>query len=147
MKPPGRTTPEEFIANHPGATIVMRDKATGLAILAVSPGRVALTVTGTISSEHIVGVLQDANIAERLGSDQFNALIDLSAYTGAVDWKDIQQIKEIMPKGDSHTNKNAYVVRNALYMMVAKITAAFFAHTECAAFLSEKEARAWLGWE
>jgi hypothetical protein len=52
-----------------------------------------------------------------------------------------------MPKGDSTTNKNAYVIRNPLWMAIAKITAAYFPSTECAAFTAEAEARTWLGWE
>lgn len=138
---------EAFAAKNAGAAIFIREKATGLAMLAIKPGRIVLTVTGTIPSEHLVGVLKDGDVAARLGSDAFSALIDISAFTGSINWRDIQEITDVMPKGDSRSNKNAYVVRNTLYMMVAKITAALFKQTECTAFLTEADARRWLGWE
>ena len=143
----GATPQQAFAAANAGAAIFMRQRATGLVLLAVSPGRVVLTIAGAIASEHIVGVLRDADIAARLGSDTFRALIDISDFSGTIDWRDIQEIGAVMPKGDSRTNRNAYVVRNPLWLAVAKITAAFFRQTECAAFPSAAEARAWLGWE
>lgn len=142
-----RMTQAGFAAENPAAKIFMRERPGGAVFLALSPGRVVLVAQGAIASEHIVGVLRDARPTEILGSDAFCALIDVRGFNGAVDWKDIQEIPEIMPKGDSSTNKNAYVVRNHFVGMAAKITAALFAKTECKSFLSEAEARAWLGWE
>lgn len=145
-RPPDAAAPERFKAANPGAAIFVRQKPSGVAMLAVAPGRIVLTLAGTIGSEHIVGVLKDANVAERLGSDAFHALINLADYNASVDWKDIQDIREVMPKGASRTNRNAYVVRNSFYAMVAKITGAMFPQTECSAFTREQDARAWLGW-
>lgn len=145
-RPPDSTAPDAFKAANPDAAIFIRQKAGGFAMLAVSPGRIVLTLAGTIASEHIVGVLKDGDVAARLGSDSFHALINLADYNASVDWQDILEIRNVMPKGASRTNKNAYVVRNRLYAMVAKITGAMFPQTECAAFTREADARAWLGW-
>jgi hypothetical protein len=85
--------------------------------------------------------------AGHLVSDQFNALIDLTEFTGVIDWDEIRKISEVMPKGASRTNKNAYLVHDTFLAMVAKITSVLFPQTECAAFTTENEARAWLGWD
>jgi hypothetical protein len=145
-RPPDSAAPERFRAANAGAAVFIRQKSGGHAMLAVAPRRIVLTVAGSIGSEHIVGVLRDAEVAARLGSDAFHALINLADYSASVDWQDIQAIREVMPKGASRSNKNAYVVRNSFYAMVAKITGVMFPQTECAAFTRESEARAWLGW-
>ncbi|GAA0549950.1 hypothetical protein FHS83_001185 [Rhizomicrobium palustre] len=141
-----RITKETFAARYPGAKIVVRERAGGVAFLALSPGRVVLRMEGSIHFEHLIGVLRDGQPKETLASDQFNALIDFSAFTGEIDWNAIRDIREIMPKGDSRTNKNAYVVRNDYYALTADVTRAIFAQTECRAFKCEEDALAWLGW-
>ena len=59
----------------------------------------------------------------------------------------IPQITEVMPKGENRSNKNAYVVRNDMFAMLAKINVALFPDTHHATFKTEEDARAWLGWE
>jgi hypothetical protein len=147
MKALVRTTREEFAAKHPGAAILVHENPDGAVMLAVAPQRLVFTVEGTITSDHIVGVLRDAREAGLLPNDEFSALADFSNFAGVFDWKIIPQISEVMPKGDSVTNKNAYVVRNTMFMILAKINAALFPKTQHAAFTTETEARAWLGWE
>lgn len=105
-----------------------------------------MTVIGAIPSGVLIGALLDTRAAGHFVSDAFSALIDLSRFTGAIDWEEIKQIGGIMPKGDCTTNKNAYVVRDEYLAMVAKITGALFPHTECASFRCDAEARTWLGW-
>jgi hypothetical protein len=114
-------------------------------MLAVSPRRLVIRMAGAFHSEHIIGVLQDAGAAGILTSDDFCALVDMTDFTGVIDWEVIPQITEVMPKGDSR-NKNAYIVRNDMFTALAKINAVLFPQTEHATFLTENEARAWLGW-
>jgi hypothetical protein len=147
MKTLVRTTREEFTAHHPGAEIIVHEDRDGVVMLAVAPHRLIFTIEGTISSDHIVGVLRDASAAGLLPNDEFSALADFSNFTGVFDWTIIRQISEVMPKGNSRTNRNAYVVRNTMFMILAKVNAALFPSTQHAAFKTEAEARAWLGWE
>ena len=135
-----------FAANNPGATVFSRGTAAAHILLAVSPHRLALCIKGALNSEHLVAILSEMRAAGHLASDDFSALIDLTGFTGAIDWDEIKKISTVMPEGDSRTNRNAYVVHDSFLAMVAKITAVLFPKTECAAFSTVKEARNWLGW-
>lgn len=68
-------------------------------------------------------------------------------FTGVIDWKVIPQISAVMPKGSNNTNKNAYIVRDGFFDMLAKVNAVLFPNTEHATFRDEASAKAWLGWE
>lgn len=139
-------TKERFTAANPQAQIFWRQHHGGAVFLALAPGRLMLVLDGPIASDQFVAMLRDAKPGDILGSDVFHALIDLRSFSGVVDWKDISEIRNVMPKGGSRTNRNAYLVRNQYLAMAATITAAFFSQTECKAFLKEEDARAWLGW-
>lgn len=141
------TAKRDFAERNPGTTIFTREDADGAILLAVSPRRLVIRMIGAFHTEHIIGVLADARAAGMIGSDDFSALVDMTGFTGVIDWSVIPEISEVMPRGENRTNKNAYVVRNDLFAMLAKINVALFPDTQHATFMSEKEARAWLGWE
>ncbi len=136
-----------FAEKYPGAAIFGREADDGSVLVAAWPDRLVVRMAGAIHSTKLIEALQDMRAAGFPASDAFSALIDLSTFTGEVDWQDIRQVKEIMPKGDSMTNKNAYIVRNRIFALTAKITSALFSQTEHVAFNTEKEALAWLGWD
>jgi hypothetical protein len=140
------TAKEDFAARNPGARIFARQEADGGIMLAVSPRRLVFCMAGAFHSEHIIGILQDAGAAGILTSDDFCALVDMTAFTGVINWEVIPQITEVMPKGNS-LNKNAYIVRNDMFAKLAKINGALFPNTQHATFMTEKEARTWLGWD
>jgi hypothetical protein len=135
-----------FSAQYPDMAVFARGRRGAAALLAVAPGRLAIKIVGTVPSEHLVALLTQAREAGHIASDQFCALVDLTQFTGAIDWDEIKKISAVMPKGDSRTNKNAYVVRDSFLAMVAKITSVLFPKTECAAFSHEVDAKQWLGW-
>ena len=136
-----------FAANNPGAAVYARGSAATHIMLAVTPHRLVFAIKGAINSEHLIAVLSEMRAAGQVTSDDFSALVDLTGFTGAIDWDEIKKISTVMPQGDSRTNKNAYVVHDSFLAMVAKITAVLFPKTECAAFSTETEARKWLGWD
>lgn len=138
---------ESFAAGHHGAAIFVREVDDGAIRVAAWPDHLVVVMVGAIHSKYLIEALQDMRVAGLPASDAFTALIDISAFTGEVDWRDIREVREVMPKGDSRTNKNAYVVRNPLFALVAKITAALFSQTQNAAFPTQAEARLWLGWD
>jgi len=140
------TAEEIFAERNPGAAIFARDRAEGTVLLAVSPGRLVFKMTGTIPCDYFVEVLADARDAGLFTSDAFSALVDMTNFTGVIDWKVIPKISDVMPKGDS-TNKNAYIVRNTMFTVLTKINAVIFPKTQHRTFSTEAEARAWLGWE
>lgn len=140
------TAQEDFAASHPGAAIFARETDDGAIMVAAWPDRLAVAMVGAIHSEYLIEALREMRAAGFPASDSFTALIDLSAFSGEIDWKDIREVREVMPKGESRTNKNAYVVRNPIFALVAKITSVLFPQTQNAAFSTAAEARVWLGW-
>lgn len=132
--------------SNPGAAIFTRGSSAGYVVLAVLPRRLHFRVKGELNTEYVVGLLREAAVAGLIPSDDFSALVDLTDFNGAIDWDEIKKITDIMPKGTSR-NKNAYIAPSAYQAMVAKITAVLFPQTDCAAFASEAEARAWLDWD
>lgn len=142
-----RTAQESFAASHPGAAIFTRETDDGAIRVAAWPDHLVVAMVGAIHSKYLIEALRDMRAAGLPATDEFTALIDISAFTGEIDWKDILEVKEVMPKGGSRTNKNAYIVRNPLFALVAKITSALFSQTQNAAFPTQAEARLWLGWD
>lgn len=141
------TDKKTFAEKYPGAEIFLRERTGGAVLLAVAPLRMAISIEGTIQSEDIVNVLKDAREAGLFKDDNFSALVDMTNFTGVIDWRKIPEISEVMPKGETRTNKNAYVVRNDFFAMLAKINAVLFPKTLHATFKTEEEARLWLGWK
>jgi hypothetical protein len=135
-----------FTADNPGAAVFTRGTTAAHVMLAVAPHRLVFAIKGAINNEDLVAILSEMRAAGHLASDDFCALIDLTGFTGAIDWDEIKKISNIMPQGSSSTNKNAYVAHDSFLAMVAKITSVLFPKTECAAFTTKKQARHWLGW-
>jgi hypothetical protein len=138
---------DSFAAKYSGAATFQRCTPNGGVALAVRPHQLVLKIFGTIYSEHLITVLKEMRSAGHLQSDDFCALIDLTGFTGNIDWDEVKKIGSVMPEGQSRSNKNAYLVRDTYLAMIAKITAVLFPHTECQAFTNEADARQWLGWE
>lgn len=143
----GADVQQSFAEKFRGAAIFTRGQGSTRVMVAVRPHRLVLKVCGNTPAEHVVGVLTDLRRAGHLASDDFSALIDLTEFTGAIDWDEIKKISDVMPKGTSRTNKNAYLVHDGFLAMIAKITSVLFPQTQCAAFAREREALHWLDWE
>ncbi|GAA0549958.1 hypothetical protein FHS83_001186 [Rhizomicrobium palustre] len=118
----------------------------GMISLEVQPCRLIFRIQGALHSEHIVGIIGEARAAGLLQEDHFSALVDMRDFTGVIDWKVIPKINDVMPKGDYCGNKNAYIVRDEFFAMLAKVNVALFPNTEHATFHNEEEAVKWLGW-
>ena len=141
------TSDEAFVAKYPGAAVFRQHSKAGTVLLAANDQRMVLVAKGPVGSDHLTEVLRQMRAAGYPKNDAFSALIDLTEFTGTIDWDEIKKVREIMPAGASRTNRNAYVVHDNFLAMIAKITAAMFPQTTCAAFTTEAEARAWLGWD
>jgi len=139
-------TEQDFRFQNRDATIFVRIMPVGSVFLAAAPKRMVFSITETPPSDSVVSLLQEARAAGFFHNDEYSALVDLSHFTGIVDWNEIKKIGDVLPKGDTRTNKNAFVVRNEFLGLIAKIAGAVFPNTQCAAFKCESEARAWLGW-
>lgn len=136
-----------FADKNPNMTLFVRGEIGARVLLAVAPRRLSVCMEGDASCADLLAVLRDARAAGHFESDDFSALVDMTGFTGTLDWQLIPKISEVMPKGDSETNKNAYVVRDALLSTLIKVSAMLFPKTKHASFVSEAKAREWLGWD
>jgi hypothetical protein len=136
-----------YIGRHGRERVFVRGEIGARVLLGVEPQRLYFRFEGEADGAQIIDAIRDATAAGLLTSDDFSALVDMSTFTGVLDWKVIPQISEVMPQGDTATNKNAYVVRDSLTAVLAKINSALFSKTQHRAFSHADEALAWLGWD
>jgi hypothetical protein len=137
---------DEITKAHPDARIFIRGEVGARAILAVQPKRLHLVLDGELAKEDFLGVLIDARAGNLPPDDDFSALVDITNLTSAFDWQAVAEVREIMPKGSSTTNKNAYVVRDTITAALTKIYSMLFSKTEHRAFSTTEAAMRWLGW-
>lgn len=136
-----------FTQDHSDAQVFVQGVKGARILLAVGPRRLHFVFEGEAEGRQIIAALNAAKAAGVLVSDDFSALVDMIPFTGALDWRTIPEISEVMPKGTTTTNKNAYIVRDDITAALTKINSALFSKTEHRAFATEAEARAWLGWD
>lgn len=136
-----------FSGKHAGMTILVCGGIGARVMLAASAKRLVMRLEGEVETPLIIHVLHDARIAGYPASDDFSAMVDVTSFTGVLDWSVIPQISEVMPKGETTTNRIAYVVRDAVIAKLAKVNATLFPLTQHATFATESEARGWLGWD
>ena len=73
-----------------------------------------------------------------------STLIDLTGFTGSVDWDAVRTLRDMTPRGIESTSSVAYVVRNKLFVKLIKIAMTLFPKVRHQAFTSRAEAVAWL---
>jgi hypothetical protein len=144
--PDSDAVPAAFRRAHPKAHLFVRGTPGASIWLAVEPRRLHVVFDGEPDGACLTGVFAEARDAGLLTNDMW-ALVDITRFTGAIDWKAISALGEIMPKGGDTINRNAYIVRDGITAAMTKISAALFTRTQHQPFSNEAEAREWLGWE
>lgn len=135
-----------YIRAHLPARIFVQGYKTAYCLIAAWPHQLYMIFEGEVAGHHILGTLQEVVAAGLLPDDTFSVLVNMMTFTGALDWTEMAKISEVMPKGASTTNKNAYVVRDVITASLTKINATRFPRTQHHAFHDEDKALAWLGW-
>jgi hypothetical protein len=117
---------------YPGARLMMKLTPNRLYILADGepPGKI---LTDTFAEAVATGALKSRS-----------TLIDLTRFTGAVDWEAVMILRDMTPRGKESASNAAYVVRNRLFVKLIKIATAIFPKVHHKAFDSRAEAVAWL---
>ena len=74
------------------------------------------------------------------------ALVDLTRFTGSVDWAAMRAVKDLAPWGAGPTGRSrvAYLVRNDVFRFLIRATAALFMRTQHRTFRTEADALVWL---
>ena len=74
------------------------------------------------------------------------ALVDLTRFTGSVDWAAVRAVREMAPWGDGAPGRSrvAYLIPDSEFNLLIRIAAALFTRTRHRAFLECAAAMEWL---
>ena len=122
-----------FAQGAPGARVLLK----------VTPTRLYVLADGEPAGKSISGVFGDAIRAGKV-KHSLSALVDLSIFTGSVDWDHIVAVSKMAAWGKDSATSVAYVVRDNLFHNLIKIAATMFPDTRHQSFLDRGEAEAWL---
>ena len=117
---------------YPGARFMMK----------LTPHRLYVLADGEPPGKILIDTFADAIATGALKSR--STLIDLTRFTGSVDWEAVRVLRDMTPRGKESASNVAYVVRNRLFIKLIKIATAIFPKMRHKAFDSHAEAVAWL---
>jgi hypothetical protein len=117
---------------YPGARFMMK----------LTPNRLYIMADGEPPGKILIDTFAEAVATGALMSR--STLIDLTRFTGSVDWEAVRIVRDMTPRGIESASKVAYVVRNRLFIKLIKIATAIFPKMHHKAFDSRAEAVAWL---
>jgi hypothetical protein len=121
-----------FARGPPGARFMMK----------LTPTRLYVLADGEPQSKYLIDVLAEAVASGKL--DSRSTLVDLTHFTGTVDWEAVTTMRKMTPRGIESASKVAYVVRDKLFVNLLKIPTAMFPKIRHRAFTSRAAAIAWL---
>jgi hypothetical protein len=116
----------------PGARFMMK----------LTPKRLYVLADGEPQSKCLIDVFAEVIATGELKSS--STLVDITHFTGSVDWEAVKTMREMSPRGIESSSNVAYVVRNKLFVKLTKIVGAIFPKIRHQAFTSRAEANAWL---
>lgn len=122
-----------FAQGAPGARVLLK----------VTAKRIYVLVDGEPAGKCISGVFADAIQAGKI-KHSLSALVDLTIFTGTVDWDHVAAVSKMAPWGKDGACNVAYIVRDNLFHNLIKIAATMFPQTRQQSFLDRGEAEAWL---
>ena len=117
---------------YPGARFMMK----------LTPMRLYVLVDGEPAGKTLIDTFGEAIATGKLKSR--STLIDLTRFTGSVDWDAVRTLRDMTPHGIESASSVAYVVRNRLFIKLIKIAKVIFPKMRHEAFSSRAEAAAWL---
>ena len=122
-----------FSQGAPGARVLLK----------VTPKRVYVLVDGEPAGKSLSGVFGDAIRAGKI-KHSLSALVDLTIFTGSVDWDHVVAVSKMAEWGKNETSHVAYIVRDNIFHNLIKIAATMFPSTRQQSFLDRGDAEAWL---
>jgi hypothetical protein len=124
---------------------VREGSSAGRITIRLDDGILWISIEDEVPGDSIVAAFRKALAA---GWIQLNmaTLVDLTRFTGSVDWAAIHTIKDLAPWGTAPAGKSqvAYLVRDDLFGVLIRVTGALFARSHHRAFIDEAAALAWL---
>jgi hypothetical protein len=137
------TYPAQSLENQP--PIVISGAAAGHVTLRVEQGLLWVTLTEEPTGTDLLACFKRAE-ADGWLQLQKRTLVDLTRFTGTVDWSALHAIKQMTAAraGQGIQDRVAYLARNYLLRMVVNVVCFLFPRTQHRLFLDQAEAIAWL---
>ena len=102
-----------------------------------------IRVEGEARGEIFVRCVREA-VAQGIVHKNTCSLIDLTLFTGTVDWKALNIIRDMTPWGEGRETRVAYLVRNNRFGLVVKVVEVLFGGLRHRIFNNADEAIAWV---
>lgn len=132
-----------FAAAHPDGHMVVTGRPGARYLMGFQGSLTTFLIDGEPDTKDFTELF-DRVFADRLFAGVSTVLIDLIAFTGAVDWGAVKALHDRTACHALRLKKIAYLVRDVQFAPLAKIAGAIFAETEHVAFIDRQEALAWL---
>lgn len=132
-----------FMANHKNDFTACHGQTDGRYLVAVGCGRIHIVAEGEPPQGCYLAVIDDVLNCGRL-QGPVTVLMDLTAYTGVVEWDVVSQGRDRIEAAHLGNFSIAYVVRDSAFLMMVKVASVIFSRARHKAFLSQAEAEDWL---
>lgn len=116
---------------------------TGAVSLQVCGAVTLIEVAGEPNGSQLVACLR-SGIEQRRMRPPLPVLVDLTEFTGAVDWSAIGKVARLS-RAHARGTRVAYLVRNPAFALLVKAAAMRFPRSLHRSFLDRRSALAWLG--
>jgi hypothetical protein len=136
--------PGKFVLSNKGDIIVCGSNE-GSVSLDFIDGILWVLVEGEPSGEDLLACIKQA-LETGLLKLNMSTIVDVTRFTGTVDWRSVRAIKDLAPWGTGGTEqpKIAYVARDDVFSMLIRILCALFPRCRHRLFLDKAEALKWL---
>jgi hypothetical protein len=132
-----------FIEAGDEGVVIAHGACKARVLLKVTPKRLYVLCDGEPPGKCLSGAFGEAVRGGKI-KHSMSALVDLSHYTGQVDWDHVKAVRDMAAWGKDGDSNVAYVVRDNIFHSVIKIAAALFTDTRHEPFLDRAAAEAWL---
>jgi hypothetical protein len=137
------TMRQRFIEAHKTAQIIERGRRGARYLMSVEPGWVFFLADGEPNTPDFSDIFGAAMATGHLRGT-LAVLLNLSAFTGNVDWDTIKALYASIDWHGIDSLHIAYVVRNQEFATLTKIAGVIFGSAQHRAFIDEAAAIAWL---
>ncbi|HXJ03297.1 MAG TPA: hypothetical protein VNH44_18910 [Micropepsaceae bacterium] len=133
----------DFQQSNENTIFITRGPPSAQIRLKVSLDRLYFVAEGEPSGLSLVDCIREGMVKGVL-HDSMRTLVDMTRFTGAVDWAALHTIRDMAKWGSEGDSRVAYVVRNNVFDALIKIVQILFADTRHRTFDNFPDAIAWL---
>ena len=138
--------PRRFFAPdgaNSGGIIISHGTEDGRVTLTIGGPYLHIQAEGEARGESLVRCVREALDAGLIHKNT-RSLIDLTLFTGSIDWKALGDIRDMVPWGEGRETRVAYLVRNSRFAAIVRVVEVLFGRMRHHTFASREKALAWL---